>query len=160
MSFVPLLDDERYKHYGATIGELLQFNKGELPKEFIEKLCKSFLDMEAYPKYFSPMPEQKDYNKVTQWYDALDDWLDSFSHGEKEMMCLAMGLKAAKAASGILFIDNFGDGIHIVSQEEITKAIPSMAEDIDIVYTTHHLCMLQKDHDHYADLWSLQHKEK
>ena len=155
---IPFLSETRHDNYGETIGKLLELADYKYPKDMIDHACKSLLDKEAYPKYFSPMPDHKEYKTQSKWYWALDDWLGSFSHGEKEMMCFSLAVKIAKSKSEIMFIDGFGSGIHMKSQEVISSVIPSIATDCQIIYSTHYPFMLLEKNS--ISLSDLNKKEK
>ena len=158
-SIIPFLDDERYHYYGEVLGDLLCRNKYDYPTKMIDKVCRAFLDVGAYPKYFSPLPNHGDYKTAKLWYKALDSWLEPFSHGEKEMMCLSLALLVASDEIKILLIDGFGIGLHLCSQQVLAESISKFAEKTQIIYTTHHPSMLP-DKDHQVDLWCLLNPKK
>ena len=136
---ITFLRSDRESYSGQVLGELLHKNGGSIPKETVEKFCTGVLDLGAAPKYFSPMPKEEDFKGRNVWYSSLDKWLDSFSHGEREIMRLVMAMEGAKQSTGILFIDNMEMGYHIASQEVLARLIPTLVEKyrIQLIYTTH-----------------------
>ena len=136
---ITFLRSDRECYSGQVLGELLHKVGGSIPKDKVEKLCTGILDINAAPKYFSPMPKEEDFKGKNAWYSSLDKWLDSFSHGEREIMRLIMAMEGAKQNTGILFIDNMEMGYHIASQEVLANLLPRLIEkyEIQLIYTTH-----------------------
>jgi len=162
---IPFLDDERYHYYGEVLGDLLCRNNFNYPTKMIDQACRAFLDIGAYPKYFSPLPKRGEYKSDKLWYNALDSWLEPFSHGEKEMMCLSLALLIASDEIKILLIDGFGVGLHLCSQEVLADSIPKFADKAQIIYTTHHPEMMpdrgmESNKEHHVDLWCLSNPKK
>jgi len=137
---VPFLPEDRDSYSGELFAELLGYNDNRIPKDIVERLCKSILDKEAYPKYFTPMPMELSFENREPWLKALNKWLnDEFSHGEREIVRFAMAMSMAKETCGILFIDSIECGLHLLSQRQIINVfLPWLNENgIQLIYTTH-----------------------
>ena len=145
---IPFLGMERHSQGGVVLADLVSMNGGELcNKQDIEELCVHVLGLDAAPRFFYEMPLERNSKGRKQWINELEKWQDTFSHGELEMIRLALSLSIAKRSNGLIFIDGAENGLHILSQQELAKRLEYYnAMGIQIIFTTYSPSCLTKGH--------------